>query len=62
MALKPHHRLSLLLGKARDVINFEQKHGLLYQIFCWDRNAVYEGETGHSVRARKREHVDVVKT
>ena len=29
---------------------------------CRDCNAVYVGETGRSVRTRKREHVDAVKT
>ena len=43
-------------------INFEQKRGLAYQISFRDCNAVYVGETGHSVRTRKREHVDAVKT
>ena len=43
-------------------INFEQKRGLAYQISCRDCNAVYVGETGRSVRTRKREHADAVKT
>ena len=62
VALKPHHTLSSLFGKPKDVINFEQKRGLVYQISCWDCNAVYVCETGRSVRTRKREHVDAVKT
>ena len=62
MALKPHHTLSLLFCKPKDAVNFEQKHGLVYQISCRDCNAVYVGETGHSVRTRKREHADAVKT
>ena len=36
--------------------------GLVYQISCRDCNAVYVGETGRSVRTRKREHTDAVKT
>ena len=36
--------------------------GLVYQISCRDCNAVYVGETGPSVRTRKREHADAVKT
>ena len=43
-------------------INFEQKCGLVCQISCRDCNAVYVGETGRSVRTRKREHADAVKT
>ena len=50
--------LFLLFCKSRDAINFEQKHGLVYQISCRDCNAVCVGE----VRTRKREHVEVVKT
>ena len=41
---------------------FEQKRGLVSQISCRDCNAVYVGETGRSVRTRKREHADAVKT
>ena len=50
VALKPHHTLSSLFRKPKDVINFEQKRGLVYQISCRDCNAVYVGETGRSVR------------
>ena len=50
MALKPHHTSSLF-RKPNDVIDFEQKRGLVYQISCRDCNAVYVGlgETGRSV-------------
>ena len=61
VALKPHHTLSSLFSKPKDVINFEQKRGLVYQISCRHCNAVYVGETGRSVRTRKREHADAVK-
>ena len=44
------------------LILFEQKRGLVYEICCRDCNAVYVGETGRSVRTRKREHADAVKT
>ena len=33
----------------------------MYQISCRDCNAVYVGETGRSVKTRKREHADAVK-
>ena len=62
MALKPHHTLSSLFRKPKDAINFKQKRGLMYQISYRDCNAVYVGETGRSVRTRKREHADAVKT
>ena len=62
VALKPHHTLSSLFRKPKDVINFEQKRGLVYQISCRDCNAVYVGKTGRSVRTRKREHADAIKT
>ena len=48
VALKPHHTLSSLFRKPKDVINFEQKCGLVYQISCRDCNTVYVGETGRS--------------
>ena len=54
--------LSSLFRKPKDAINFEQKRSLVYQISCRDCNAVYVGETGRSVRTRKREHTDAVKT
>ena len=59
VALKSHHTL---LRKLKDAINFDQKRGLLYQISCRDCNAVYVGETGRSVRTRKLEHADAIKT
>ena len=62
VALKPHHTLSSLFRKPKDVINFEQKRGLVCQISCRDCNAVYVGETERSIRTRKREHADAVKT
>ena len=62
VALKPPLTLSSLFRKPKDVINFEQKRGLVYQISFRDCNAVYVGETGRSVRKRKREHADSVKT
>ena len=62
MALKQHHTLSSLFCKPEDAINFEPKHGLVYQISCRDCNNVYVGETGCSVRTKKREHVNTVKT
>ena len=62
VALKAHHTLSSLFRKPKDAINFEQKCALVYQISCGDCNAVYEGETERSVRTRKQEHVDAVKT
>ena len=39
-----------------------KKCALVYQISFRDCNAVYVGETRRSVRTRKREHVDAVKT
>ena len=62
MVLKPHHTLSPLFRKPRDAINFKQKRGLVYQISFRDCNAVYVDGTGRSVRTRKREHADAIKT
>ena len=61
VAVKPHHTLSSSFRRPKDAIDFEQKRGLVYQISCRDCNAVYVGETGRSVRTRKREHADAVK-
>ena len=58
-AIKPHYTLS---PEPKDSVNFEQKRGLLYQISCRDCNAVFVGETRRSVKTRRREHVDAVKT
>ena len=33
-ALKPHHTLSLLFRKPKDVINFEQKRGLVIKFLA----------------------------
>ena len=51
VALKPHYTLFSLFCKPKNVINFEQKHGLVYQISCWDCNALYVGETGRSLQS-----------
>ena len=53
---KKVHQTTLLF-KINSIIS-----GLVYQISCRDCNAVYVGETGPSVRTRKREHADAVKT
>ena len=62
VVLKPHHTLSPLFRKPRDAINFKQKRGSVYQISFRDCNAVYVDGTGCSVRTRKREHADAIKT
>ena len=61
MALKLHLTLSSLFPEPKDVINFEQKRGLVYQITFWDCNVVNVGETERSVRTIKREHADAIK-
>ena len=60
-ALKPLQSLSSLFRKPKDVINFEQKRGLVCRISHRNCNVVYAGETRRSVRTRKREHVNAVK-
>ena len=52
VTLKPRLTLSLLFCKLKDVINFEHKRVLVYQISCWDCSATYVDETGRSVRTR----------
>ena len=51
-----------MFRKPKDAINFEQMRGLVFQISCRDCNAVYVGKTGRSVRNRKREQINTVKT
>ena len=41
VALKPHNALSSLFSKPKDVINFEQKRGLVYQMSCRYCNAMH---------------------
>ena len=62
VALKPQQTLSSLFRKPKDAITFEQISGLMYQISRRNGNAVYVDETTRSVRTRKREHADAVKT
>ena len=58
---KPHFTLSSNFRKPKDPIDFEKKRGLVYQISCRDCDAIYIGETGRSVKTRKREHVRAVR-
>ena len=59
--MKPHFTLSSIFRKPKDSIDFEEKRGLVYQISCRDYDAIYVGETGPSVKTRKREHVSAVR-
>ena len=61
VAMKPHFTLSSIFQKPKDPIDFEEKRGLVYQISCHDCDAIYIGETGRSVKTRKREHVSAVR-
>ena len=57
VAMKPHFTLPLIFRKPKDPIDFEKKRSLVYQIFCRDCDAIYIGETGRSVKTRKREDI-----
>ena len=59
--MKPHFTLSSIFRKPKDLIDFEEKQGLVYQISCHDCDAIYIGEMGCSVKTRKREHVSAVR-
>ena len=61
MALKPHYMLSSAFRKPKNYIVESEKSGLVYEIPCRDCDAVFIGETGHSLKTRKREHFDAVK-
>ena len=61
VALKPHCMLSSVFRKPKDRIVESEKSGLVYEIPCRDCDAVYIGETGRSLKTRKREHFDAVK-
>ena len=59
--MKPHFILSSIFRKPKDVIDFEEKRGLVYQISCHDCDSIYIGKTRRSVKTRKREHVSAVR-
>ena len=61
VALKPHRMLSSVFRKPKDRILESEKSGLVYEIPCRDCDAIYVGETGRSLKTRKREHFDAVK-
>ena len=61
VALKPHCMLSSVFRKPKGRIVGSEKSGLVYEIPCRDCDAVYIGETGRSLKTRKREHFDAVK-
>ena len=56
------YKLYNIKVQRQPVLLNHKKRGLVYQISCRDCNAVYVGETGRSVRTRKREHADAVRT
>ncbi|KAK3697277.1 hypothetical protein QZH41_000323 [Actinostola sp. cb2023] len=58
-AVKPVSTLRQLLSKPKDPIPTESKTG--YEIPCHDCSAVYIGETGRSLRTRKKEHMASVR-
>ena len=41
VAIKPHFTLFSVFRKTKNPIEFEEKRGLVYQIFCRDCDAVY---------------------
>ena len=47
--------------KAKDCIVESEKSGLVHEIPCLNCDAVYIGETGRSIKTRKRKHFDAVK-
>ena len=61
VALKPHCMLSSVFRKPKDRNVESEKSGLVYKIPCRDCDAVYIGETGRSLKIRKREHFDAGK-
>ena len=53
--------LSSVFRKPKDRIVESEKSGLVYKIPCRDCDAAYIGETGRSLKTRKREHFEAVK-
>jgi len=53
--------LSSIFRKPKDVLSDSDKSGLVYEIPCRDCDAVCIGETGRSLKTRKREHMEAVK-
>ena len=47
--------------KPKDKVLDKEKSGVVYQISCRDRDAVYIGETGRSLETTKRENIDAAK-
>ena len=54
VALKPHCMLSFVFRKPKDRIVESEKSGLVYGIPCRDCDTVDIGETGRSLKTRKR--------
>ena len=48
VVLKTHHTPFSLFPNPKDVINFDQKRGLVYRISCRDCNAVYVGAVAYA--------------
>ena len=61
VAMKPVCVLSDIFCKPKDKVLDKEKSSLVYQISCRDCNAVYIGETGQSLKTRKRKHIYAVK-
>ena len=47
--------------KPKDRIVESEESGFAYEIPCRDCDAIYIGETGRSLKTRKREHFNAVK-
>ena len=61
VAMKPFYTLSSVFRKPKDCICNSDKCGIVYEIPCRNCNSVYIGETGRSLKTRKKEHIYAVK-
>ena len=61
VASKPHCMLSSVFRKPKDRIVESEKSGLVYEIPCRDCDAIYIGETGRSLKTRKRKNLNAAK-
>ena len=60
-AAKPTTTLRDILSKPKDIVQQDQRTGIIYKIPCDDCNVVYIGERGRSFSTRKKEHMACVR-
>ena len=54
---KPHQTLSQILVHPKDPVPPDQRKGVVYKIPCSDCGMTYVGQTGRTLKVRKKEHM-----